>query len=221
LRNGPFVQVLAPLKLWQVLFKIRAYRIDSANFLGGLVPVNKKFLEGVTRINVVGVSGSGKSTLAKQIAQRLRLAYFEMDEMFWLPNWQEPDDEDFFERIDQVTQEEAWVLDGNYRRLQQIKWQRVQVVVWIDLPYAQVIWQLVKRTYRRVSGNEVLWAGNVETLKRAFSSSSVIWWSLKNLRARRREYTAAANSAGLAHIQFIRLRSRRQIDAFLAGLTDG
>ena len=79
----------------------------------------------------------------------------------------------------------------------------------------------MKRTYRRVSGNEVLWAGNVETLKRAFSSSSVIWWSLKNLRARRREYTAAANSAGLAHIQFIRLRSRRQIDAFLAGLTDG
>ena len=185
------------------------------------MPVNKKFFEGVTRINVVGVSGSGKSTLAKQIAQRLRLAYFEMDEMFWLPNWQEPDDEDFFERIDQVTQEEAWVLDGNYRRLQQIKWQRVQVVVWIDLPYAQVIWQLVKRTYRRVSGNEVLWAGNVETLKRAFSSSSVIWWSLKNLRARRCEYTAAANSAGLAHIQFIRLRSRRQIDAFLAGLTDG
>ena len=103
LRNGPFVQVLAPLKLWQVLFKIRAYTLDSANILGGLVPVNKKFLEGVERINVVEVSGSGKSILAKQIAQRLRLAYFEMDEMFWLPNWLEPDDEDFFERIDRVT----------------------------------------------------------------------------------------------------------------------
>jgi polynucleotide 5'-kinase involved in rRNA processing len=103
LKNGPVVQVLAPRRLWQVLFKIRAYRLDSANFLGSLVPVNKKFLEGVKRINVVGVSGSGKSTLAKQIAQRLRLAYFEMDEMFLLPNWLEPDDEDFFECIDQVT----------------------------------------------------------------------------------------------------------------------
>ena len=103
LRNGLFVQVLAPLKLCQVLFKIRAYRVDSANILGALVPVNKKFLAGVTRINVVGVSGSDKSTPAKQIAQRLRLAYFEMDEMFWLPNWQEPDDANFFERIDQVT----------------------------------------------------------------------------------------------------------------------
>ena len=103
MRNGLFVQVLAPLKLCQVLFEISAYRGDSANILGALVPVNKKFLAGVTRINVVGVSGSDKSTLAKQIAQRLRLAYFEMDEMFWLPNWQEPDDANFFERIDQVT----------------------------------------------------------------------------------------------------------------------
>jgi hypothetical protein len=49
-----------------------------------------------------------------------------MDETFWLPNWQEPDDEDYFEDIDQVVQKEAWVLDGNYRRLQQIKWQRAQ-----------------------------------------------------------------------------------------------
>ena len=90
-------------------------------------------------------------------------------------------------------------MGGNYRRRQQINRQRVQVVVWKDLAYAQVIWQLVKRTYRRVSGYEVLWAGNLETLKLAFSSSSVIWCSLKNLRARRREYTAAVNSAGLAH----------------------
>ena len=176
--------------------------------------------EGVSRINVVGASGSGKSTLAKQIAQSLELTYFEMDEIFWLPNWQEPDDEDFFEDIDQVVRKEAWVLDGNYRRLQQIKWQRAQVVVWIDLPYLQIIWQLIKRTYLRVRNKEVLWAGNVETLGRALSSSSVIWYSIKSLRARRREYIEAAKAPGLSHIQFIRLRNRSQIRAFLADLVE-
>ena len=176
--------------------------------------------ERVSRINVVGASGSGKSKLAKQIAQSLKLTYFEMDEIFWLPNWQEPDDEDFFEDIDQVVQKEAWVLDGNYRRLQQIKWQRAQVVVWIDLPYLQIIWQLIKRTYLRVRNEEVLWAGNVETLGKAFSSSSVIWYSIKNLRARHREYSAAAKTPGLAHIQFIRLRSRSEVKAFLAELVE-
>ncbi len=96
--------------------------------------------EGVSLINVVVASCSGKSTLAKQIAQSLKLKYFEMDEIFWLPNWQEPNDEDFFEDIDQVVQKDAWVLDGNYRRLQQIKWQRAQVVVWIDLLDLLTIW---------------------------------------------------------------------------------
>ncbi len=88
--------------------------------------MSRQIPEGISRINVVGASGCGKSTLAKQIAQSLNLGYFEMDETFWLPNWQEPDDEDYFEDIDQVVQKEAWVLDGNYRRLQQIKWQRAQ-----------------------------------------------------------------------------------------------
>ncbi len=182
--------------------------------------MNEKIHQGVCRINVVGASGSGKSTLAKKIAQSLKLAYFQMDEVFWLPNWEEPDDEDFFADIEQIVQAEAWVLDGNYRRLQQIKWRRAEVVVWRDLPYLQILWQLLKRTYLRVRNEEVLWAGNVETLARAFSSSSVIWWSIKNLRARRREYTVAATSPGLAHIQFIRLRSRREVKAFLANLAE-
>ena len=67
---------------------------------------------------------------------------------------------------------------------------------------------------------EVLWAGNVETLGKAFSSSSVIWYSIKNLRARHREYSAAAKTPGLAHIQFIRLRSRSEVKAFLAELVE-
>jgi len=102
--------------------------------------VSGQISEGVSLINVVVAGCSGKSTLAKQIAQSLKLKYFEMDEIFWLPNWQEPNDEDFFEDIDQVVQKDAWVLDGNYRRLQQIKWQRAQVVVWIDLLDLLTIW---------------------------------------------------------------------------------
>ena len=67
---------------------------------------------------------------------------------------------------------------------------------------------------------EVLWAGNVETLGRTLSSSSVIWYSIKSLRARRREYIEAAKAPGLSHIQFIRLRNRSQIRAFLADLVE-
>lgn len=65
----------------------------------------------------------------------------------------------------------------------------------------------------------MLWADNVETLSRALSSSSVIWYSIKNLRASCREYSEAAKAPGLSHSQFIRLRSRNEMNAFVADLT--
>ena len=50
-------------------------------------------------INIIGTTGSGKSTFARQLAQKLDLAYIEMDDLFWLDNWQEPTDEVFFEKL--------------------------------------------------------------------------------------------------------------------------
>jgi len=41
------------------------------------------------RINVVGTSASGKSTFARMLAQKLQLDYIELDDLFWLDDWQE------------------------------------------------------------------------------------------------------------------------------------
>lgn len=51
------------------------------------------------RINVVGTSASGKSTFARQLAQKLNLAYIELDDLLWLDNWQETPDAEFFQKI--------------------------------------------------------------------------------------------------------------------------
>lgn len=66
-------------------------------------------------INIIGTTGSGKSTFARQLAQKLDLAYIEMDDLFWLDNWQEPTDEVFFEKLKNKMDNTAsgWVLDGN------------------------------------------------------------------------------------------------------------
>lgn len=51
------------------------------------------------RINVVGTSASGKSTFARALAEKLGLAYIELDNLFWLDDWQQSADADFFAKI--------------------------------------------------------------------------------------------------------------------------
>ncbi len=47
------------------------------------------------KINVVGTSATGKSTFSRALAARLGLHYIELDNLFWLDDWQECPDEIF------------------------------------------------------------------------------------------------------------------------------
>ena len=178
-------------------------------------------MEQLQRINVVGSSGSGKSTFARRLATALRVPYVELDALHWKPNWTESPDDELFPRLEAALSGESWVLDGNYGRTVPVKWQRVQTVIWLDLPYWLILYQVTKRTLQRSLRREELWAGNRESLRKAFfDRDSIIWWSLTNLQRVRRGYLAAMSDTEFGHIDFIRLRTRHEVDAYLAAVSD-
>lgn len=171
------------------------------------------------RINIVGSSGSGKSTIGKLVAKKLDYPYVELDEIQWKPNWTESTDEELFTKLEPALEGDCWVLDGNYSKTVPIKWKRVQLVVWLDLLYWLILYQVISRTFRRSLTKEELWAGNRETLRKAFfHRDSIIWWSLTNLSKNRRQYLAAMRDPRYNHIRFVRIRSRKELAQFLAVL---
>jgi len=92
------------------------------------------------RINVVGTSASGKTTFSIRLAQKLKLTYIELDDLFWLDDWQESTDTAFFQKI-QAKLDQAksgFVIDGNYTRTTQIKWQDIDTVIWLDIPFPSI-----------------------------------------------------------------------------------
>jgi adenylate kinase family enzyme len=182
------------------------------------IEVDPSRLAQIRRVNVVGTSGSGKSTFSRRLADALRLPHVEMDRLYRGPNWTDCPDPQFFEKVQAATREDEWVLDGNYTRTTAIKWERVQLVVWLDLPYWRTVWRVTGRSLSRALSGQELWpgTGNRETLAKAFlSRDSVILWAITTHGRHRREYARLMDEGDLGHIWFVRLRSPGEVEGFL------
>jgi adenylate kinase family enzyme len=172
----------------------------------------------VQRVSVVGTSGSGKSTLARELAVILGVPHLELDGINHQPDWEPLPKEEFRRVVAAETAAEGWVIDGNYSTVRPLVWARADTVVWLDLPKRTVMRQVVWRTLRRVAGRKELWNGNRERWRNFFSwnpEESVISWAWHKHAGDHAKYAAAAAHQDNAHLRFVRLGSRRDMDRFL------
>lgn len=171
------------------------------------------------KINVIGTTGSGKTTFSKKLAEKLDLAYIQLDDLLWLDDWQETPDEPFFEKLRNQLDlaSEGWVVDGNYTRTQYITWEDVETVIWLDMPFHINLFQSVQRAVTRALSKEKLWenSNNQESFQRMLSRDSILWWMIKTYRKNRKKYLERMRNQKYAHIQFIHLRSRKEVQMFL------
>ena len=167
------------------------------------------------RINIVGTTGSGKSVLAQKVASSLHWPYIELDALFWLPNWTPAPRELFRTRVAEALQGDAWVVAGNYSTARDLIWARADTVVWLDYPLPLVLWRLLRRTVRRVTTREELWAGNRDSFRAQFlSRESLFLYAVKTHYRRRRELPVELAQAQYQHLQVLRFRTPHMTDAW-------
>ena len=140
------------------------------------------------RINVIGTSGSGKTTFGRELASVLKIPFIELDAIFWGSDWTEPDDSELFPKLIAALAGDNWVLDGNYSRTKDIKWERVEAVIWLDFSFPRTVAQAVKRAMSRIISQEELWSGtgNRESLKKLFSRDSIVLWTIQTYSRRKK-----------------------------------
>ena len=172
-----------------------------------------------TRIAVVGSTGSGKTTLARELARRLGVPHIELDALFWEPDWAEAPLDVFRARVAETVAGEGWVCDGNYSKVRDVVWDRAETVVWLDYPFRVLAWRLLRRSVRRSARSEELWNGNRESWRRSFlSHDSILLWLLRSYRRHRRDIESAMHDPAYSSIRFVRLRSPRAAEQWLAGV---
>ena len=177
------------------------------------------------RVSVVGNAGSGKSRLARRIASRLDVPYVELDAIHHLPGWEPIDPDQFLTRIETIASTDGWVIDGNYRTVvvDGPVWQRADTVVWLDLPRPTVMYQITIRTLRRIARREILWNGNREPLRNLWAwdpHKSIIRWAWTQHGKYQERFELAMASPAFAHITFVRLSSRDEVDRWVRDLTE-
>ncbi|MEC7520231.1 MAG: adenylate kinase [Myxococcota bacterium] len=171
------------------------------------------------RIAIVGSSGAGKSTLARRLQRERGHAWLELDALHHLPGWRPRPEAETRARIAAfLERERRWVIDGNYAAHRAQIWSAADAVVWLDLPRHQVMRALLGRTLRRTLTREPLYNGNREPWSNLTSldpERSVLAWSFTRFHAYRATYLAAMVDPTWAHLRFVRLRSRREVERLL------
>jgi adenylate kinase family enzyme len=172
-------------------------------------------------VAVVGCSGSGKTTLALELARALGAPHVELDAIYHQPGWTPLSDDEFRARVAEATEAPRWVVDGNYSVVQEVVWQKADTVAWFDLSYATVMGRTIRRTVRRTATRQELWNGNKEPFSNLWSlnpEKSIIAWTASRHKVYRRRYAAAEIDPRWDHLEFVRLRSQADADAFVAGV---
>jgi adenylate kinase family enzyme len=164
---------------------------------------------------VASASGNGKTTLGRELARRLGVPFVELDALVHGPNWVETPDAELRALVEPILDGDGWVVDGSYRsKLGNLILDRAEVVVWLDQPIRVWLPRLLRRTRRRIRGDEPLWNDNRESWRTALvGRESLVVWAFRMHFARRRRYPKH-----LVSYNVVRLRSPREVDGWLAGV---
>ena len=165
------------------------------------------------RICIIGFSGSGKSTLAKRLGKIYGIKVIHMDSIHFLANWQERDKNEFEEIMQKhLSENDSWVIDGNYSKRAQNRYDLADMVIMLDFNRFRCIRNAFKRLkmYKGRTRSDMAEGCN-EKIDWEF-----FWWLLYEgrTRKRRKRMLKLVNDAKEGYI----FKNHKQVNEFISKL---
>lgn len=97
------------------------------------------------KIVIIGPGGSGKSTLAKNLGLVLGLPIIHLDIIHWKPGWIHPPKDEWLEIVQEIVNEESWIIEGDYYGTMDIRFNAADTIIFLDMPRFICIWRIINR----------------------------------------------------------------------------
>lgn len=169
------------------------------------------------RVVVTGMAGAGKSTFSRALAAKTGLPLIVLDVHFWLPGWTEPTEAEWREKQQGLLAGDGWIADGNYHATLDLRLERADTVVFLDMPWWICAWRALVRGVRSRPAGFELPAGCHESRVRRFRDEWWLAWRIWRVRRAERETELTILSQHGQHVALHMLRSSRAVRGFLDG----
>ena len=167
------------------------------------------------RVIIIGCGGSGKSTLARQLGEKTGLPVVHLDRIWWAPgNWKHRDRVEFDELLKVEIEKPQWIMDGNYNRTIELRLEKCDTVVYLDMPRIVCLKNWIGRVIKNWGHAR---ADMAEGCAEWFDPEMAKWiWNFN--KQNRSRYHKMLNE--LEGKQVYILKNRREVSAFFSKVVD-
>jgi adenylate kinase family enzyme len=167
------------------------------------------------RVVVTGMAGAGKSTFSRALSARTGLPVIVLDVHFWLAGWTEPAEAEWREKQRRLLAGQEWIADGNYHATLDLRLERADTVVFLDMPWWTCARRALVRGVRTRPAESELPEGCGESRLRRLRDEWCLAWRIWRVRRSERETELKTLSQHGKHAAMHMLRSKRAVREFL------
>ena len=161
------------------------------------------------KIIIIGSGGAGKSTFAKRLSKLTGIEVIHLDRVFWQPNWTKPDKKEWLAKLEELTEKDSWIMDGNYDSSLEIRLKKCDTVIFLGMPRTVCLYRVLKRAakYRHTNRPDMAEGCNEKV---DWEFAKWIWEYPKkdkvNVESKLKRYQDS--------IKIIRLKSSQEVENF-------
>lgn len=100
------------------------------------------------KILVIGPGGAGKSTFSKKLSKILNIPVYHLDSIYWLPNWEHLEREEFIKKVRVITSKDEWIIDGNYSGSLEERVPLADIIIFLDFNITFCVFSATRRMLR-------------------------------------------------------------------------